>query len=59
MKTLELTQDAVNILSDLLKAQITRLNLAISLGDWDKERKTSAREQIGKLQTLLNYLEQS
>lgn len=57
MKTLELTQDAVNILVELLKAQITRLNLAIEFNGWNEKQKTSAREQIAKLQTLKNYLE--
>lgn len=57
MKTFELTQEATHTLIELLKSQMTRLTLAIEFNGWNKEKKESARVEIGKLQTLKNYLE--
>ena len=57
MKQFELTEDAVNTLVELLKAQMTRLNLAIEFNGWNEKQKTSARVKIAKLHTLKNYLE--
>lgn len=57
MKTFELTQEATHTLVELLKSQMLRLTLAIEFNGWSKEEKESARVEIGKLQTLKNYLE--
>lgn len=57
MKQFELTEEASKTLVELLKAQMTRLSLAIEFNGWNKEKKESARVEIGKLQTLKNYLE--
>jgi hypothetical protein len=57
MKTLELTNDAVNLLVDLLNEKIEVLNLEHSIGYYPDEEKPLILEQIGKLQTLRNYLE--
>lgn len=57
MKQFELTQDAVNILVDLLNEKIEELNLKHSIGYYSDEEKPLIIEQIGKLQTLKNYLE--
>ena len=57
MKHFELTQEATHKLIELLKSQMTRLNLAIEFNGWNEKQKTSARVEIAKLQTLKNYLE--
>lgn len=57
MKQFELTNDAVNLLVDLLNEKIEVLNLEHSIGYYLDEEKPLILEQIGKLQTLKNYLE--
>ena len=57
MKQFELTNDAVNLLVDLLNEKIEVLNLEHSIGYYSDEEKPLIIEQIGKLQTLRNYLE--
>lgn len=57
MKQFELTQEASKTLVDLLNEKIEVLNLEHSIGYYPDEEKPLILEQIGKLQTLRNYLE--